>query len=333
MRSTLFTSVGRRVELVRAFKQAYTDLGMDGQIVAADIDPLAPALQLADRPYIVPHYNSPEYIPTLVKICEREHVKLILPLIDPDIPILAQASDDFARIGAHVASVTAKGAAITADKWLTQQFFLELGLPSAKSWLPNMAELQSQELPLFIKPRSGSAAKHTYKINTADELAFFLQYVPDPIIQEFLSGAEITSDVICDPGGEILSIVSRKRIEVRWGEVAKGVTIYERTITEGCIKIAKALCARGPITVQCILHEGVPIFTEINARLGGGVPLGIAAGADYPRWLLARANGIPIDIPPLGSYQVGLYLTRYDESLFVTSKRYEQLAGHTFRSG
>src|SRR5207249_1264001 len=101
--------------------------------------------------------------------------------------------------------------------------------------------------------------------------------------------------------------VSRRRLEVRWGEVAKGVTLWDEGIAAACTRIAQALPAVGPITVQCMMKDGVPHFIEINARLGGGFPLGIAAGADSPRWLLARCAGLELEIPPPGSYQSGLY--------------------------
>jgi carbamoyl-phosphate synthase large subunit len=74
------------------------------------------------------------------------------------------------------------------------------------------------------------------------------------------------------------------------------------------------------------MKRGVPHFTEINARFGGGVPLGIAAGADSPQWLLARTAGIQIEIPPLGTYQTGLYLTRFDDSYFLSQEDYENMA-------
>ncbi|MCZ7667705.1 MAG: ATP-grasp domain-containing protein [Chloroflexi bacterium] len=112
-------------------------------------------------------------------------------------------------------------------------------------------------------------------------------------------------------------MVSRQRIEVRWSEVAKGVTIHNPEIEAACAQIAAALPAIGPITVQCMMKEGVPYFTEINARLGGGVPLGIAAGVDTPRYLLAQAAGLDVAAPPLGSYQTGLHLTRFDDSFFL----------------
>ena len=324
----LFTSAGRRVELMRAFRRAYESLGISGHIVAADIDPLAPALQEVDIPYIVPRLTEPEYMPSLLEICRRDQIDLIFPLIDPDIPVLAARRSEIEATGARLAVVSPEAAEMTADKWQTTRFFQSLGLPTPQSWLPGQASADDLTFPVFIKPRRGSAAQYTFKVCNADELEFFVNYVPDPIIQEYLPGPEITNDVVCDLDGEVLAVVSRQRIEVRWGEVAKGVTIYDSAITTACVKIAQALPAVGPITVQCMMKDGVAHFTEINARLGGGVPLGIAAGADYPRWLLARSAGIPADIPPLGSYRTGLYLTRYDDSFFLSEAQREQMARH-----
>jgi carbamoyl-phosphate synthase large subunit len=247
-------------------------------------------------------------------------------LIDPDIPFLAKHRKHLAEAGANVVVVPEEAATIASDKWQTVRFFRNLNLTTPKSWLPEQLHSIDADYPLFIKPRNGSASNHAYKVKNEKELKFFLDYVPDPIIQEYLVGPEITNDVICDLNGEIISVVSRRRIEVRWGEVAKGVTVYDPKVTEACITIAQALHAIGPITVQCIMKDGVPYFTEVNARGGGGAPLGIAAGADWPKWLLAKFAGIPIEIPSLGSYEKGLYLSRFDESFFFTEAHVEKMA-------
>jgi carbamoyl-phosphate synthase large subunit len=320
--NVLFTSVGRRVELLRAFKRAYADLGLKGNIIAVDIDPLAPALREADCPYIVPRLLEPSYIPTLAEICRREQVHLIFPLIDPDIPVLACHRQQLEAFGARVVVVSQEVATITADKWLTHQFFRQQYIPTPRSWLPEQIQDSTLEYPNFIKPRFGSAGKQAYKVRNERELAFFLDYVPEPIIQEYLPGPEITNDVICDFEGKVLGVASRQRIEVRWGEVAKGKTIYDPEIIRHCVTIAREFQAIGPITVQCILRDGKPYFTEINPRFGGGVPLGVAAGLRSPHWYLALAAGLPMEIPPLGSYKVGLYLTRFDDSFFLTEEEY-----------
>lgn len=324
----LFTSAGRRVELLRSFRRAYAKLGVGGRIVAIDCDPLAPALRQADAAYIVPRLDDPGYVPALLEILRREQPAIVFPLIDPDIPVLAENRQALEATGTRLAVVSSRAARIAADKWLTNELFDRLGLTVPRSWLPHGLDPEGAEYPLFIKPRFGSASQQTFKVEDARQLEFFLQYVPRPILQEHLSGPEITNDVICDTGGKVLSVVSRQRIRVRAGEVIVGKTIFDREITDACLRIARALPAVGPITVQCMLRGGRPAFTEINARLGGGLPLGIAAGADSPLWLLAAAADVPVDIPPLGSYRTGLYLSRFDDSLFLTEADREEMESH-----
>jgi carbamoyl-phosphate synthase large subunit len=204
------------------------------------------------------------------------------------------------------------------DKWRTNEFFRGLGLTAAASWLPGELDPAAADYPLFVKPRFGSASGDSFKANTPEQLTFFSRYVPSAIVQEHLAGPEITNDVVCDLDGNLMAVVSRERIRVRGGEVVIGKTVFDPAIAEACVRIAKALPAIGPITVQCMRNNGATVFTEINGRLGGGAPCGVAAGADWPRWLLARLAGIPVEIPPLGSYQTGLYFSRFHESLFTS---------------
>ena len=244
----LFSSSGRRVELMRAFRRAYSDLGLEGKIVAADTNPLAPTLQCVDRAYVVPPYASAENVPTLVEICRREKIDMIFPLTDPDVAILADNREQLERTGATVFAISAHMVEVISDKWKTNSFFAQHEIPTARTWLPG-DHATDANFPLFIKPRRGSASQHTFIIRSSTELDFFCKYVPQPIIQEYLPGPEITNDVMCDAKGNLLSIVSRQRIEVRAGEVIKSVTIRREDVHVHCIEIAKALHTVGPITI------------------------------------------------------------------------------------
>lgn len=329
--NVLFTSAGRRFELLRAFRNAYAELDLEGRIVVTDIDPLAPALKQADRVYLVPRIADPRFASALMDICRSEHIDLIVPLVDRDIPMLVARRSELEDTGATVLVPSEEAARTTHDKFLTYSFFCDLGVPAPRSWLPSEIGDTQLSYPLFIKPRCGSAAEQTFKIRNEEELEFFLGYVKDPFVQEFLPGPEITSDVFCDLKGNVRSVVSRQRIEVRAGEVAKGKTVYDPEIVEHCVSVAKGLDTKGPITVQCILREGRPYYTEVNTRFGGGVPLGIAAGVDSPKWLLALAAGRNVDTPPLGSYEAGLYLTRFDESLVMRESDRARLESNRLR--
>lgn len=316
--NVLFSGVGRRIELLRSFRAAYNELGIDGKIVAVDIDPLAPGLRLADSAYIVPRLADPDSVSTLAEVCRREEVALIFPLIDEGMPVLAAGRRELEETGARVVMVPQGALATTVDKLLTNRLFKRVGVPVPATWLPSEAPRTSLDYPVFVKPRSGSASKGAAPARDERELDYFLEYVPDPIVQEYLPGPEITNDVLCDFDGNVLSVVSRQRIEVREGEVAKGVTIYDPEITEACVRIAKGLEAIGPIAVQCLLRDGRAHFTEVNPRFGGGLPLAIAAGVPVPTWLLEIAAGHSVDVPPLGTYTTGLHMTRFDDSFFLS---------------
>ncbi len=321
----LFTSAGRRVELLRLFRRAYEELGLAGKIIVTDIDPLAPALQVADAFYMVPRLDAADYVSTIRDICMRERIRLVFPLIDPDVPILANHRKVLEETGARLAVIPSESIDIVGDKWKTAQFFQRLGLPSPRSWLPDDPAMLAQPFPLFIKPRRGSASHHTFRVHNQKELDFFSEYVQDAMVQEFLPGPEITTDLVCDCNGKVLTVVSRQRIEVRSGEVAKAVTVHDVFIESACRKIAEALPAVGPITVQCILKEARPYFTEINARIGGGFPLGIMAGADSAKLLLAQIAGLQIDTTHLDRYVSGLYFTRYDDTFSLSPADYDQI--------
>ncbi|MGH2605501.1 MAG: ATP-grasp domain-containing protein [Anaerolineales bacterium] len=314
----LFTSAGRRVELLRAFRQAFQQLGVAGKIIVADIDPLAPAFQVADVGYLVPPVTNQGYVTALADICQRESVRLIFPLIDPDIPVLARGRDLLEATGARLVALAAEQAEQTFDKLATIELFDRLDVPHPPTWPAEQAPRDELRYPAFVKPRFGSAGKHAFRAESRQGLESLLGYVPDPVVQEFVDGPEITSDVTCSLEGEVWAVVSRRRIEVRWGEVAKGVTEHDPEILRQCVTIARGLQAVGPITVQCLRGPDGPRFTEVNARFGGGVPLGIAAGVPSPAWYVAEASGLPVTPPALGEYRTGLYLTRYDSSYFLS---------------
>lgn len=324
--NVLFTSAGRRVELVRAFHQAYRETGIAGRVLAADIDPLAPALHAADRGFLVPPLSDPDYLPIIARLCRDEAVSIVFPLIDPDIPALAHGRNEIEASGARLAAVPAEAADRTRDKWKTYQWLVDHDVPTPPTWLGTDVPPTGMDLPVFVKPRFGSAGKQGFRAETAEQLKFFLGYVPDPVVQAYVAGDEITNDVFCGLGGEIWAVVSRRRIEVRWGEVAKGETLHDEAIQRHCLTVARGLGAIGPITVQCLMHAGAPLFTEINARFAGGSPLGFAAGVPAPRWYLEQAAGRTVTPPPLGSYRAGLFLTRYDESFFLDEDAGARLA-------
>jgi len=75
----------------------------------------------------------------------------------------------------------------------------------------------------------------------------------------------------------------------------------------------------GVITVQCFLQQNRTIkFSEINPRFGGGVPLAIKAGANFPKWILQELLGKRTNIR-FNDFQDNLIMLRYDSEVWAGS--------------
>ncbi|GAG41017.1 unnamed protein product [marine sediment metagenome] len=97
------------------------------------------------------------------------------------------------------------------------------------------------------------------------------------------------------------------------------MVVKDPEIMEAGKRVVEALgpSLRGLVTLQCIVTSDRRIrFIEINPRFGGGAPLGIAAGADYPAWLIQELRGQTPEIE-FDGFRHGLCMLRYDWSAFV----------------
>lgn len=316
--NVLLTAASRRVPLVRAFKSALRGLGVQGSVIVTDFNPLSPALHAADRAYGVPLATDPSYLGELLAICEAERIRLIVPTIDDELPLFGEARKTFGARGVLAACSSEETALICNDKFLTSEALRVAGVPVAATFLPT-ALPASLRFPLFIKPRQGRGGVGAFAVESPRELEFFLGYVPDPIVQEFLTGPEFTIDVLCDFSGRPVSIVPRERVVIRAGVSDRGRTVKSPELMALATHVCRAVPFAGPLNIQCRLHKGRPIVFEINARFSGGIPLTLAAGADFPRLLLEMAMGH--DVPgAIGNFRDGLWMTNYEESVFLGSQ-------------
>jgi len=74
----------------------------------------------------------------------------------------------------------------------------------------------------------------------------------------------------------------------------------------------------GVITLQLFLTADKKIkFIEINPRFGGGVPLSIKAGANFPKWILQELLGQQPNIR-FDGFKDNLIMLRYDSEVWLS---------------
>ena len=313
----LFTSVGRRVELLERFRQAAAAEGLPLTVIGADLSTTAPALGYCDCAYRVPRISDPAYIPALLDICKQEGVDLLIPTIDTDLLLLAEHRADFAALGTRVLVSDPHVIALCRDKRQTYAAFTEAGLTAPRP--VDAAEDYDGGYPAFIKPLNGSSSINAFRADSREALERLAAQVPDPIIQPFVEGTEYTVDVFCDFDGAPVYITPRIRLAVRGGEVLQTKVCHSAQIEDEIRRLVAVLRPCGPMAVQLIRDAaGTDHYIEINPRFGGGAPLSMHAGADSARALVRMLAGRPAVDPPDAACDGAVY-SRFDHSICVSA--------------
>lgn len=312
----LFTSVGRRVELLQRFRAASEQTGIALELYGVDITASAPALSICDHRFLVPRITDPAYIPALLKICRDENIDAIIPTIDTDLLLLSEKKEEFAEIGTLALISRREKIAVCRDKRLTADYFRSVGLSSPQP--VDDAEKYSQGFPAFIKPRDGSSSIGAHRVNDQEELLAYSREVPDYIIQPFIEGTEYTVDIFCDFDGNPVYITPRIRQAVRAGEVLKTKICQDDQIISEMRQLIRDFRPCGPITVQLIRDNktGIDWYIEINPRFGGGAPLSMKAGADAADAVLRLLAGEQVSYRERAAEDGAVY-SRFDQSVCI----------------
>ena len=315
----LFSCIGRRVSLLESFRKAAKSLKIQAKFLGTDITNLSPALQLCDEKFIVKPISNPGYIKQLLSIVKNNQVKLLIPTIDTELKVLAENKKKFAKLGCHVLVSSEEIIDICMDKRKTYRFLIKNGFESPVTMSTSAALSKSNlEWPCLIKPWDGSAGKDIHLVHNLDELKFFARKIKKAICQEYIEGQEYTCDVYVDFKNKVRCVVPRKRLEVRAGEVSKSQIVKNQKVMEKSTKLVETLGAGpGVITIQLFLtsHDKL-IFTEINPRFGGGAPLSIKAGANFPKWILQELLDLNTNIKS-DNFKDGLTMLRFDSEIWL----------------
>jgi carbamoyl-phosphate synthase large subunit len=306
----LFTCAGQRVDIVRAFRRA------GARTLATDVNRLAPALYHADAHAFVPTVSDPTYVDALHALVHEHEISLIVPLTDLDHGVLSRAKD---RLGALVLLPAPEIVDALADKWLAHCLFVEQGIGSPATWLPDDLP-DDLQFPVLVKARLGFGSRGIYRCVDRRQLEFFLDYATeDSMVQACCRGEEFSIDLFCDLESRCLNAVPRTMIESKGGESIKGMTIADDELVEVGRHVSETLGLVGPANVQCFREpDGTHRVTDINPRFGGAFPLPTAAGSRYPELALALAAGERPE-PHLGDYRAGLYMTRFFGELILSA--------------
>lgn len=313
----LITSAGKRVALVRYFKETISRYFPDAKVFTTDLNPqMAPAGYVSDRCFAVPRVTAPEYHAILKQICLENNVGVVIATIDTELLLLASLKAEFAAAGIHVIVSDSDFIATCRDKRNTGAFFEAHGVR-----IPRPIDKRNPTFPLFAKPYDGSLSADLHYIKSPEELTeevlsnpklMFMEYIDKQLYKEY------TVDMYFGRDNSLKMAVPRERIEIRAGEINKGRTHkgflleYLRQRLEhidGCV---------GTICVQVFYNETTHdvVGIEINPRFGGGYPLSYAAGANFPQFIIQEYI-LNQNLQYSDQWSDQKLMLRYDDAVFI----------------
>ena len=289
MNNILITSAGRRVELVRAFQVELKKKFPTSKVYTAEANPeWSSACRISDGFFSIPRVYNENYINSILELCIKKEIKIVVPTIDTELLVLSDSKELFLSNNIQIVISDFDFISKCRDKRQTNVLFKDL-----KIEIPGAIDKKNPSFPLFIKPYDGSLSKDIYLINSKEELTDSLLNNPKLMFMEYINPRdfhEYTIDAYYDKNSDLKCLVPRRRIEVRGGEISKGKTekLEFYKILKDKLSFIKG--AKGCLTIQFFIGKETNeiIGIEINPRFGGGFPLSYASGANYPEYIISE---------------------------------------------
>jgi len=307
----LLTCAGRRTAVLSAFRAA---LQGEGRVFACDTSAEAPALQQADRAFLVPPVDDEDYADALLEICERQGVRVVVPALEPELPLLAQHRARFIAAGTLPLISSPEVIARCLDKLEAAWFLQSCGLQAPRSFVSVGAvreALARREIffPLVVKPRWGVSSIGLQVVEDDEELelAFRLLRKQLPrtliarasaadwehciLVQERLPGEEYGLDVVNDLQGRHVCTFARRKLRMRGGQTDRAVSVCDQRFDAVGRILGQRLGHVGLLDCDAFATGDGVCVIDLNPRIGGGYPFSHAAGANFPAALLAWVKG------------------------------------------
>jgi carbamoyl-phosphate synthase large subunit len=285
--------------IVRAIQQA------GHRAIASDISQENSGSLLADAYIQFPSINAASLWTQVIALIKQHNVQVVIPSLDDMLLGWDEHRRLLDELGITLILSPKATLDVCLDKWLTYQFFCEIGVPTPQSSLEAIYPL--------IKPRHGRGAKGIVYLSQTQRLDYDMS---EQLSQHYLSGVEYTIDVLCNQVGEPVYIIPRSRDKILNGKAVDAQVVYDEVMIDWVKLICTNLLFVGAINIQCFKEaSGDIFFTEINPRLASGMALSFAASEN---WFGAMINNHIHTMPIIPTDVLwGLKMYRYYQEVFT----------------
>lgn len=278
------------------------------RIVGTDMNEDPTILQLVDVFYPVPRAKDPAYIPTILDICRKEKVDIVLPTMSAELIPLLDNIEKFRELGVLVSISNRRSIEICNNKLSFYQFMRESGLPMVDFYPASNREevkdafrklgypgkavcMKALELSGSRGIRIVDPKKSRFDILFGEKPnSFFISYeelmeilsekeeMPKVVVMEAIPGAEFSVDLVADHG-RVLYMCARQSNTII-ASIPQTATLFaDEKAYKICRDVVRLLELDGNADFDFKYDaDGNPVLMEVNPRIAATMEIFKAGG-------------------------------------------------------
>jgi carbamoyl-phosphate synthase large subunit len=313
--NVLITSPGRRVELVRYFKETLNR--NKRKLFTLDMSSWAPALYFSDKWFLIKKdfNNINQYIDDIIEICNNNDITTVLTLIDPELQLFREFEERFNENGIDLFMPEKEFNFITYDKLkFYDRYRSELPLLDTYASKEELIDKKKNlTFPILAKDRFGSGSSGVTIIKSVKELEAF-EYSGNLIFQTKLENfKEFSIHVYFDAvTNDIVDVFMSQAIVMRGGEADKMISLWDENIYKIIKRLSNIQGIKGTINVDIFTVNDEVYINEINPRFGGGYNHAHYCGRNFVEYTVNNIMGFKNSkVTKFPAYETDIEMMKY----------------------
>jgi carbamoyl-phosphate synthase large subunit len=315
------------------------------RIIGVDMNPYPSGRALVDSFYPIPCATSEDFIDSVLNICIKERVDIVIPIVTRELIKFAESKDLFLQHNILVSVLEKDVLEIVNDKAKLLTMLKKKGIQTPDYRVINDVvefpeachALGYPEKPLCIKQTQGNgsrgirfidASKSRYEMFlnekpnsmyiSFEEMESILKErdsIPQLIIMEYLPGVEYSVDLLADKGKTEM-IVGRYNSKVISSIPIESILEYRENVVALSKRIVSEMNLSGNIGIDFRYDlQGFPQIMEINPRLTATIVASAAAGINFPYLGIKQLLGEPLKLSEI-AYDGTRMVRRWQEVFY-----------------
>lgn len=316
-------------------------------VIGVDISDDPTNKYLVDKFYKVPAVKDPLYVETIINICKKEKVEIVIPQMSSELPVFLKNMDLFDEAGIIVSMTRTENVNIANNKLLLFEFMKRENIPVSKfDKITSLNEFDKAiekigypNVPVCVKMTESSGARgvriiddsksrfHIFAYEKPD--SFYISYddmkktleeaevFPELLVMEYLPGDEYDVDLLADKGN-VLYMAGRRNPVMVMSITQESILEKNDEAYEIAQKLVERLGLDGNIGIDFkFANDGSCRVLEINPRIDATVSIFAAGGLNLPYLQIKHLLGEKL---PSVDINYGTRLKRRYSEMFTDEK-------------